>query len=137
MVLHVPSQMYQDWMQSRGRQEARRMIKPVTTHNDKLGFDWSVPGGKYKLSDTKHYEASTYVGFIKKAIARWAEHPYAKHLTDQLANFNMPLATLQQKTRNQRGPIADIKAEAKMADREVGGINQEMAMELRKKVDDL
>jgi hypothetical protein len=43
-----------------GRQEARNWIKPITSHNAKVGFNWNVPGKAYTKSTTAQPKDSIY-----------------------------------------------------------------------------
>ena len=65
ILVHVNTGMYDTMKQKIGLQQLRRLLKNITPHNDKLGFDWdkSKPGEfAYKADATsKHYNKSTYV----------------------------------------------------------------------------
>lgn len=46
------------------------MLKPFTSHNDKLGYDWSVANRNYVPElNSKHFAVSRYKEFKEKAVA--------------------------------------------------------------------
>jgi len=52
-------------------------VKPFTRHNDKLGFDYSVPGRVHVASYSEQFKESTYgkeAGFLQDAINFYRRH---------------------------------------------------------------
>jgi len=49
------------------REQARRLIKHFTRHNDKLGFDFSNNYRKYKVNISQQFKSSEYDKFLAKA----------------------------------------------------------------------
>lgn len=50
-IVHITSELYSQIIKRRGRQEARKWIKPITAHNEKMGYDWSVVKAMYNKSE--------------------------------------------------------------------------------------
>ena len=98
ILVHVNTGMYDTMKQKIGLQQLRRLLKNITPHNDKLGFDWdkSKPGEfAYKADATsKHYNKSTYVQFLDNA-SKWhrsqGNDAYAEHLNKVKQTFDMSL----------------------------------------------
>jgi len=66
LLIAIPGDMYRR-LRSQNIQRARQYVKDFTKHNDKLGFDFSVPDKKYKVGYTKHFSSSQYKGFLEQA----------------------------------------------------------------------
>lgn len=64
-------------------QKAREHIQRLNAHNDKLGFDYSVPLGAFVYSHSNHFRMSTYKEFLKLA----ADFQRTKHGNTAYADF--------------------------------------------------
>jgi hypothetical protein len=51
-IIHINSVYYGMLLKSTSRAVARSIIKPINTHNDKMGFNWSVAENKWVSSLT-------------------------------------------------------------------------------------
>lgn len=65
--------------------QKRQFLKPMTTHNDKMGVNWRMKGemkdfGYYTDHNSKHFKTA-YTEFLSKAIA------YLRPLGPKLANY--------------------------------------------------
>lgn len=68
-LLHVPSDMYNQWVQTKSRDGARAAVKPATSHNEKMGYDWNVMSKTYRFSKgTNNPSTSAYVQFLENAV---------------------------------------------------------------------
>lgn len=91
IVIHLNSEFYKKAKSMSNQATARRVIKPTTTHNDKLMFDWSVKEKKFVMdSNSHHFVGSNYVNFITTAIQFLTDDfpEYASRLTKFLSNFD-------------------------------------------------
>lgn len=91
IVIHLNSEFYKKAKNMSNQATARRVIKPTTTHNDKLMFDWSVKEKKFVTDpNSHHFIGSNYVNFIKAATQFLREDfpEYAERLTKFLNNFD-------------------------------------------------
>jgi len=66
LIAAIDTQTYRD-LSMGNRNEARRLIKAFTSHNDKLGFDFSNVKRKYGTSYSEQFASSAYPAFLKQA----------------------------------------------------------------------
>lgn len=87
--LHVDSDLYRLKVRNLGRFGARRWIRPVTAHNEKMGYDWSVKGRVYLPSMEKNQpDFSSY-----KKILTAIDNPAKEKYTLTKEQFYAKLAT--------------------------------------------
>lgn len=65
VVLHINSKYYKELREKTSRQTAKTTIKPLTAHNDKLGFDWSVVSTRFIAKPSSQFKVSAYKEFLK------------------------------------------------------------------------
>lgn len=91
VLVHVPSPLFA----TLSRPVAQKGIRPLTAHNDKLGFDWRNVNGNWKFvvdKGSKQFVVSQYKDFINTAIGRLANYPeYKEILTELLKGFTEPV----------------------------------------------
>lgn len=68
LVVAVSKPVY-NRMKSQDLRKARLTVKEFTRHNDKLGFDFSIPNNGYYVSKSNQFKESAYDGFLKTAAA--------------------------------------------------------------------
>ncbi len=61
LIVAVSKPVYQN-MKQQDRQKARLEVKEFTRHNDKLGFDYSIPNKGYYVSYSEQFKESAYGG---------------------------------------------------------------------------
>lgn len=72
------------------------IVKEFTRHNDKLGFDHSIPNNGYYVSYSPQFTESAYggeSGFLAKAVSFYTEKNLtqeAEHFKKMKAQYNMP-----------------------------------------------
>lgn len=70
-ILTAPTPSFWNSLRAKGIGGRRMDVKQGTAHNDKLGFDWSVPDGMFIASAdmTSHPMSSAYKGFTAEFLA--------------------------------------------------------------------
>jgi len=79
VLIATPVELW-DGMKAQDIGVARSKIKPFTSHNDKLGFDWSVVSSRFVVSYSEHFQESSYKKFIGEAIKAQTDETYKVHL---------------------------------------------------------
>lgn len=101
ILVHVGSVLYNNLKAISGNnQRARGHIKPLTAHNDKLGFDWRVLDKKYHAdTNGKQFSISKYKDFLPKAINFNADNvAYVAHLNKITKTYNGDMNQLLMKS---------------------------------------
>ena len=94
LVVAVSKPVYAN-MKSQNVQKARTTVKEFTRHNDKLGFDHSIPKNGYYVSLSPQFKESAYggsSGFLKEAADFYTskgKESTASHFTQMNKMFNM------------------------------------------------
>lgn len=98
-------------------------MRPFTSHNDKLGFDYSIPDSAYKWDRSKHPKTSTYKEFLNSAaqFIGNSNQPLSDHYKNMVASFNMNLSDMKQRNTN----LTDLYVAG--GDRSIEGLNQQIA----------
>lgn len=95
ILAHINSNFYQTLKSTVGRIQARMKIRPLTAHNGKLGFNWSVLDKKYVAApSTKQFSVSSYPGLMIQASqfhSSIGNNAYAKYLQDRTNSFDAPI----------------------------------------------
>jgi hypothetical protein len=104
IIVAVDTPTYQNMRTAMGR-TARNELKPFTSHNEKLGFDYSSELRRYvggKSPATKHPQTSAYLSFLQDAITFHQQNTsYKDHLSRQVANFTSTVNDIASKQRAQ------------------------------------
>lgn len=92
ILVHVNSKDFLNLKSRLGVQGVRALLKPGTSHNDKLGFDWSVPDKAFKADLSAQFHKSAYPGFLAEA-SKWHKEQgntkYADWLEAASATFKL------------------------------------------------
>lgn len=67
IVVAISGQMF-EFLRGQDIQRTRAYVKPMTTHNDKLGYDWHKPTSSMVKSVSGQFTESSYKEFITEAI---------------------------------------------------------------------
>jgi len=84
VLTHVNSDLYQELRSQESVIGAKEYIRPISGHNDKLGFDWSVSENRYIHSlSSRQFKTSGYPKLLETA-SKWhngiGNVDYGKHL---------------------------------------------------------
>jgi len=85
LVVAVSKPVYQT-MKTQDIRKARAVVKEFTRHNDKLGFDYSIPSNGYYVSLSPQFQESAYgkeTGFLSEAAAFYT----GKNMMDTASHF--------------------------------------------------
>lgn len=125
-------------MKAQDVRRARLTVKEFTRHNDKLGFDFSIPNNGYYVSYSEQFSESAYgkdKGFLSQAVAFYKE----KGMTDTASHFEKMITKFQ--LNADKGVKADFQVPTNLTEeRFIQGYLvqiEDLTLRLRKTQDEL
>jgi len=113
-------------------QRTRNFVRPMTTHNDKLGYDWSKVYSQMVRSISEQFSESSYKAFLQEAQTFYStEAGFKEHLdtiTTMLTKYNTNRDTLLKKSEGTR-----VFNTSEVYPRRIGGLGKKSPLEIMQK----
>lgn len=95
VLCHIMSDMYAPLRKQFGKLQAMAMVRPLTAHNGKIGFNWRA--GKYEpvivsQNQGRQFNTSAYKDFLQEASKYWSNHAnpqYSQYAAQMSERFTM------------------------------------------------
>lgn len=145
LIVAVSKPVYAE-MKSQDLRKARVAVKEFTRHNDKLGFDFSIPSNGYYASYSTQFQESAYGGndgFLAKAAQFYNDAGMtqtAAHFEKMLTKFDMKASagarsaflmpddvSADRRIEGYISRIDDLEEQLSRSDRERAALLQEIA----------
>lgn len=133
LLMHIDSTLYSDLRRREGPQ-AKQMIRKVTAHNGKMGFNWDTLTKLYVKVDSnqRQYEISQYKNFLVDAAIKqesWNNKPYAKYLATRAEAFTRPVGVASGRIAQGARKIRGFDDDERMRglEEELQQVSQELA----------